>query len=141
MVIVIDVVMRHTINMPLRGAYDLVSILLLIMIFSGISHVILMNSEILIDIIDNFLSDYAVRILKLITAGATFAVTIYMLFAMYEPATSAYRYGDQSLELGLPVWMLWVFAYIGMVSATFAAAVRFVKEWQQSPDKSENTYE
>lgn len=141
MIIVIDVAMRHTINMPLRGAYDLVSIFLLIMIFSGFSHVILTNSEIIIDIVDSFFSPGTIRNLKLITATGTVAVGIYLLIAMFDQATSAYRYGDKSLELGLPVWTLWVFAYIGMISIVCASLVRCVDVFRSSKIEGNATHE
>lgn len=128
MVIVVDVGLRHTLNMPLPGVYDLVSILLLIMVFSGMAQVVISGSEIVIDLLDPVFPAWVARGLRVLAAGSTLGVGIYLLIAMIEPARSAHRYGDRSLELGVPVWVLWIFAFFGIAGLACAGAVRLVAE-------------
>ncbi len=42
-------------------------------------------------------------------------------YAMIKPAVQAYTYGDLKMELGLPVYILWGIALIGMASAILCA--------------------
>lgn len=128
MVIVVDVAMRHTLNTPLPGVYDMVSVLLLIMVFSGMAQVVLSQSEILIDLLDTILSGRIVKILRILAAFLTAGLSVYLLVAMVGPARSAYQYGDRLLELGLPVWILWIVAFVGVAVVAMAGWVRFTAE-------------
>lgn len=130
MVIVVDVCSRNLFGHPIRGAYDLVSIFLLIMIFSGMASVVAGRAEILIDIVDGLLPSKAVRALQTLASVATVLVCAFLLKAMASPALAAYRYGDRSLELGLPVWTLWVFAYFGMTLVLIVAVARTVDDFR-----------
>ncbi len=42
-------------------------------------------------------------------------------YAMIKPAMQAFSYGDRKLELGLPVYVLWVFALVGIAGAILCA--------------------
>lgn len=130
MVIVVDVASRHLFDQPVRGAYDLVSIFLLIMIFSGMASVIAQRAEILIDIIDGAIPHAVTRALKVLASVTTVCICAYLLWAMVPPAMSAYRYGDRSLELNLPVWTLWVFAFIGMGALLVVAVARALDDFR-----------
>lgn len=139
MVIVVDVCSRHLFGHPIRGAYDLVSIFLLIMIFAGMSSVVAGRAEILIDIVDGALPPKGVRALQTLASSATVLVCAYLLKAMAAPALAAYRYGDRSLELGIPVWTLWVFAYLGMVLVLIVAIARTVDDFRGDNDQESHT--
>lgn len=130
LVVVVDVISRHALNVPIRGAYDLVSICLLIMIFSGMASVIAERSEILIDIIDGALSASAIRLLKLLASGLTVLASAFLIYSMITPALSAYRYHDRSLELNLPVWTLWVVAFLGLGAMLIVAIARLIEDLQ-----------
>lgn len=133
LVIVIDVALRHTLNMPLPGTYDLVSILLLIMVFSGLAPVILSGSELVIDLLDPIFPDWMVTGLRVLAAAATTGVGLYLFIAMTRPALAAYHYGDRSLELGVPVWVLWIFAFFGIAGVAIAGSMRLVAELRSAP--------
>ncbi|MBT0956635.1 TRAP transporter small permease [Alphaproteobacteria bacterium KMM 3653] len=128
MVIVIDVLSRNLFAQPVRGAYDLVSILLLIMIFSGMASVVAERAEILLDLVDGALPRAAVRGLKVVASLTTLGICLYLLYAMISPAQDSYRYGEQSLELGLPFWILWVFALAGLVVVSAVALARALQD-------------
>lgn len=114
LVVVADVVLRFAFNTPIRGAYDIVSIALLVMVFFGIAPVVSRQGEILIDLIDSFLPERGLRFLRACAALGTLCVFLFLGWSMIGPARDAYRYGDRSLELGLPVWCLWAAAYVGL---------------------------
>ncbi len=41
--------------------------------------------------------------------------------AMISPALQAYDYGDRKLELGLQLWVLWIFAIVGLIGTLLCA--------------------
>ena len=53
-VVVTDVTLRFVFNTPVRGAYDIVSFALLIMVFFGIGPVIVAGKEIVMDLFDPY---------------------------------------------------------------------------------------
>ncbi len=121
LVVVIDVGLRFLFNTPVRGAYDLVSVFLLIMVFFGIGPVIARHAEILIDLFDRMVSTPVLFSFRLAAALGTLFVVLFLGWSMYGPAMDAYRYGGNSLELGLPNWCLWVIAYIGLSGIVWCA--------------------
>ena len=136
LVVVSDVALRFIFNTPVRGAYDMVSVGLLVMVFFGIGPVILRGSEILIDLIDGIASKTLLRTLRLISAVGTIAVFLFLGWSMMAPAMDAWRYGDRSLELGIPTWTLWVIAFVGLAGILWGSllALRLaVKEKNQPP--------
>lgn len=121
LIIVADVFMRYAFNAPIPGSYDLVGIALAIMVFFGLAQVISDRAEITIDIIDNLSSPAFVRLLKFIAGLAAFGILVFVFWSMVGPMLSAYRYGDRSLELNLPVWLIWVVSLVGLSGAILAA--------------------
>lgn len=127
LVVAADVILRQVFNTPVRGAYDLVSIGLLIMVFFGIGPVITRRSEILIDLVDGFLPGPVLRLLKGVAAIGTLVVFVFLGWAMIGPALDARRYGDRLLELGLPVWWLWAVAFVGLAMIIAATLMRLFR--------------
>lgn len=130
LVVVADVTLRFVFNTPVRGAYDMVSAFLLVMVFFGIGPVIARGSEILIDLIDAVISGRALRALKLVAAAGTLAVVLFLGWSMIAPALDAYRYGGTSLELGWPVWTLWLVAFAGLFGIVWCAVFALISLWR-----------
>ena len=121
LVVVADVFSRHVLNAPLAGAYDMVEICLVVMVFFGFARVVADKTEILIDLIDSCVPVIYVRTLSII-AGLTTAIVLFLLFySMVGSTISAYNYGDRSLELNIPQWIVWVLSLIGLSGAIIAA--------------------
>ncbi len=121
MVVVTDVALRQFFNHPVQGAYDAVSILLGISVFYALGAVIAGRNEIVIDLIDSMLPARVVRFLKRIAGLMSALVLTFIFFAMLTPMQEAYRYGDISLELRIPLWIVWVAALIGMLGGIIAS--------------------
>jgi TRAP-type C4-dicarboxylate transport system permease small subunit len=130
LVVVADVTLRFAFNIPLRGAYDMVSAFLLVMVFFGIGPVIAYGREILIDLLDKVVPGAVLRGLRLIAAIGTLAVFLFIGWSMYAPARDAFRYGDRSLELGLPVWTLWAVAFAGFIGIVWASVRALIAAWR-----------
>lgn len=120
LVVVADVVLRAVFNMPVKGAYDVVSISLLVMTMFGIAPVVAGRTEILIDLIDAMLPPIGLRILALISALIGLVLFAFFGWAMIQPALDAWNWGERSLELNIPKWPLWVVAFVGLLGIFWA---------------------
>lgn len=121
-----DVVLRAAFNTPVQGAYDVVSIMLLVMVAFGIGPVIVRRGEILIDLIDAIIGPNAVRILGAVGSLLSFAVITFIGWSMISPAQDAWRWGGYSLELGVPQWILWALAFCGLAGVLWAAVLQII---------------
>lgn len=140
LVVVADVALRFFFNTPVRGAYDVVSVCLLIMVFFGIGPVIMQGKEIVIDLFDDVLPVSVLRGFRMNAALGTLAVFIFLGWSMFGPAKDAWRYGDRSLELNLPVWVFWAVAYLGLLGMAWAAIMAIlifrISEHNQNEDRN-----
>lgn len=127
LVVVVDVFMRYVFNAPIRGSFDTVEICTAIMVFFGMASVIYRSQEIVIDLIDGFVSREFIR--KLVAfAGVLSAIALSFIFwSMLSPAMDAYNYGDVKLELNLPVWIIWVLTLVGLSGAVLASLAVMLK--------------
>lgn len=132
LVVVIDVASRHLFNTPLRGAYDLVSIFLLNMVFFGMASVLAQKSEILIDLVDAVLTDGGVRALRMIASALTVFACGFLLVAAIGPAMTAHRYNERSLELNLPIWTLWAITILGLAALLIVAIARGIDDLRRA---------
>lgn len=139
LIVVTDVALRFVFGVPVRGAYDMVSIALLVMVFFGIGPVIARQGEILIDLLDTLLPRPVLRGLMLIATAGTLVVFLFLGWSMIGPAFDAYRYGDRSLELGLPLWILWIVAFAGLLGILWSAGLRLVALVRDGDDMHEHT--
>ncbi len=130
-VVVADVLLRGVFNHPVRGAYDVVSFALLVMAMCGMAPVIAERSEILIDLIDHIAAPRFVRLLKRAAAFLGIGLFAFIGWSMVAPATDAWRYGDRSLELGIPLWVLWVISFVGIAGVFWG----YVRQFVQSADE------
>jgi TRAP-type C4-dicarboxylate transport system permease small subunit len=120
LVVVCDVVLRAAFNTPVSGTYDVVSICLLVMTVFGIAPVVAIRGEILIDLCDAFLPQRALRVLSLVAGCLGIGLFVFFGWAMITPAIDAWRWGERSLELGIPKWPLWGIAFLGLLGILWA---------------------
>ena len=121
MIIVADVTMRYLFSSPIHGAYDVVEVSLLVFVFHGLSACFLARQNIVIDLIDNLASERVTHILVRLSDLITIGILALMIWAMIEPASQAFEYGDKKLELGLRLWILWTIAIAGLAGTLFCA--------------------
>ncbi len=116
-----DVTLRYIFNAPIRGAYDLVSSMLVVFVFNGMSTAFLQRRNIVIDLIDSIVHPRVVTALIRIADALAVVMLLMFAYAMITPAMQAYSYGDRKLELQLPIWILWAIAGVGMAGAILCA--------------------
>lgn len=125
--IVTDVFMRYTFNAPVVGAFDVVEICLVVVIFYGMGAAIAGFHEIVIDLIDQVATTGLVKFLCRLAGLLSAAVLIFIFVSMLTPAMQAYQYGDMRLELKIPVWTIWVIALVGMCGGVLASVVNVLQ--------------
>jgi TRAP-type C4-dicarboxylate transport system permease small subunit len=121
-----DVTLRYSLNRPIPGSYDLVESTLVVFVFNGFSAVFLSRQNIVIDVIDSMIARRAVALLVGLSDVLSLIALGILAWAMTTPALQAYAYGDRKLELGLPLYVLWIFALAGMVGAILCVLVLLV---------------
>lgn len=134
LVVVGDVFLRAVFNKPIQGAYDVVSISLLVMAMFGMAPVVARRGEILIDLIDSLLPPQALRVLALASALTGVFLFLFFGWAMIDPAMDAWRWGETSLELGIPKWPLWVVAFVGLAGIFWAYVLQLVATLRNAPE-------
>ncbi|MGB6348666.1 MAG: TRAP transporter small permease [Pseudolabrys sp.] len=120
-VTVIDVFLRYVFNSPIRSSYDMVEAMMVLFVFNGMSTAFLQRRNIAIDLVDSFAGRRIVGALIRLSDVLTVAVLALFIYAMLTPALQSYGYGERKLELGLPIYIEWVAALIGIVGAIFCA--------------------
>jgi TRAP-type C4-dicarboxylate transport system permease small subunit len=121
LVTVVDVALRYLLNRPVRGSYDLVECALVVFVFHGLATVFLNRQNIVIDLIDGAASAGVRAALIRISDVLQLVVLAVFGWAMLTPAWQAFDYGDRKLELGLPVYIIWIFALAGMAGTIVCA--------------------
>jgi TRAP-type C4-dicarboxylate transport system permease small subunit len=126
LVTVFDVLLRYLFNRPIRGSYDMVETMLLVFVFNGMAAAFFGRRHIVIDLLDSFVDRRAIAaLIRLADALAVVCLGL-LAWAMLLPARQAYAYGDVKLELGLPIYVLWLVALVSLAGAIFCALVTLV---------------
>ena len=116
-----DVVLRYVFGRPIKGAYDMVEVCLAIFVFNGIATVFYHRQNIVIDVIDHLARPAFVAGLVRVSEAATVLLLAVMAWAMISPGVQAFDYGDRKLELGMPLFVVWIFAIAGLLGTALCA--------------------
>ena len=99
----LDVIARYLINRPIRGAFEITELMLLVLIFAGLPLVTHAGEHVTIDLIDRLLGarlrGLLNRLMELICAGLMFFLTWQMILKAGKIAA----YGDTTDILRIPV--------------------------------------
>jgi TRAP-type transport system small permease protein len=117
----VDVALRFLFDRPIRGAYDIVEACLVVFVFHGMSASFFARKNIVIDIIDSLVSPRLAHLLVRLSDVVSVVLLMLVAAATISPALQAYDYGDRKLELGLQLWVLWIFAIVGLIGTLLCA--------------------
>jgi TRAP-type transport system small permease protein len=131
-----DVVLRYGWGRPIHGAYDVVECMLVLFVFHGIAAVFFERSNITIDLVDHLVGVRAKLALIRFADLVSIAALLLMAWAMISPALQAFDYKDRKLELGLPLWVVWLFAFTGIIG-TIICAIGVLRDTSNNPDRDE----
>ncbi len=120
LITVADVVLRYLFAAPIRGAFELTELGLLVLIFAGLPLVSRANEHVTMDFIDRVLPPRArmlvVRIVHVFTAG----IMLVLAWMMWLKAGKIAAYADTSQSLGIP---LAPFVYFMAIMIATAGAI------------------
>jgi TRAP-type C4-dicarboxylate transport system permease small subunit len=98
-----DVVSRYLFNWPLRGAFEITELLLLVLIFAGLPLVSHADEHVTMDFIDRILPPRAVGALIRLVHGLSAAVMFFLAWQVWIKASRIAAYGDTTDVLRIAV--------------------------------------
>ena len=99
----VDVVARYLFNRPIRGAFELTELTLLVLIFAGLPLVSHADEHVTMDFIDRMLPARAVPVLIRVVHGVVAAVFFFLTWQVLIKAARIAGYGDTTDVLRVPV--------------------------------------
>jgi TRAP-type C4-dicarboxylate transport system permease small subunit len=119
---VVDVALRAVSNLPIRGTYELIELLLACSFFFALPAAFLRDDNIVVDLIDGFVPRL-VSSLKRIGAAIAVLILIVLSWQGFSAARDSVEFNDVTADLGLPRILHWAALLIGLVGAAIAALV------------------
>jgi TRAP-type C4-dicarboxylate transport system permease small subunit len=112
----VDVVARYLFNRPIRGAFELTELTLLVLIFAGLPLVSHADEHVTMDFIDRILPARAVPVLIRVVHGVVAAVFFFLTWQVLIKAGRIAGYGDTTDVLRIPVgpFVYFMAAMIGL---------------------------
>jgi TRAP-type C4-dicarboxylate transport system permease small subunit len=99
----VDVVLRYVFNRPLRGAFEVTELMLLVLIFAGLPLVTHANEHVTMDLIDRWLSPRLRNALRRLTEAVSALLMFLLTWLMWIKATRIAGYGDTTDVLRIAV--------------------------------------
>jgi TRAP-type C4-dicarboxylate transport system permease small subunit len=132
LVTVVDVTMRYLFNNPVRGTYDFTEVMLVVFVFHGMAACFLARSNIVIDLIDALVGAHR-GVLERFGDLVAFSMLLIFAYSAWTPARQAFGYGETKLQLGLPIWALWIVALAGMAGTIVCASWMLIAARDRGP--------
>jgi TRAP-type transport system small permease protein len=117
---VADVVLRATFNLPIRGVYELVELLLAGTFFFALPCTFLRDENIIVNSIDDVAPRW-VPSLKRAADVLAIIVLLVMAWQGFIAARDSFAFHDVTADLGLPRIWHWLALLIGVVCADLSA--------------------
>ena len=121
---VLDVCLRAAFNLPLRGTYEIIELLLACTFFLALPAVFLRDENILVDMVDG-LAPRAVPLLKRLAEVIAVVILAVMAWQGWQAAAETLVFNDVTSDLSIHRLVYWVPVLIGMIGAAIAAAMVF----------------
>ena len=126
----VDVVLRYGFNRPLRGAFEVTELMLLVLIFAGLPLVTHAGEHVTMDLIDRWLGprlrDALTRLTQAISAALMFGLTWYMWIKAQRIAA----YGDTTDVLRIAVGP---FVYFMVAMILLSGLLHLVRAFAAAP--------
>jgi TRAP-type C4-dicarboxylate transport system permease small subunit len=119
-VTVVDVVLRGALRTPVFGTYDIVEVMLVGVIFLALPEVFLREQHVTVDVVDQIVRGWATQLLKIIGALLSLGFVAVLGWNMLGPAGDAWRFGETTLDLKIPVWVFWGPMLLGIAVSALA---------------------
>jgi TRAP-type C4-dicarboxylate transport system permease small subunit len=123
---VADVALRATLNLPIRGVYDLVEFLLTGTFFFALPCAFLRDENITVNSIDDLAPSW-VPSLKRAAGALAVVVLVVMAWQGFIAARDSYAFHDVTGDLGLPRIWHWLALLVGVICAALSALAMAVR--------------
>ena len=112
----VDVVARYLFNRPLRGAFEVTELMLLVLIFAGLPLVSHADEHVTMDFIDHMLGARARQALVRLVHTLCAAIMFFLLWQVWLKAGTLAGYGDTTDVMRIPVapFVYFMAAMIGL---------------------------
>src|SRR5699024_3319311 len=124
--IVTDVLLRNTINSPIRGGKELVELLMIATIFFGMSYTQKENGHIGIDFIQGFLKGFSAKVINTVTLLLSLGINGLLTYFIYVQVISDYKKGVATIYLQWPQWIITSIVLLGMFILTIRLLIELV---------------
>jgi TRAP-type transport system small permease protein len=124
----VDVVARYVFNRPIRGAFELTELLLLVLIFAGLPLVSHADEHVTMDFIDRWLAPAARRLLDRLIHLVVAALMLFMAWQVSVKAARISAYGDTTDVLRI---VYGPFVYFMAAMIVLAGAIHVWKIFQK----------
>ncbi len=99
---VVDVVGRYVFNAPILGAFELISFLVSVMIFSFLSYAQSQKAHVTVDILVNTFSKKAQSVVDVFNYGIGLVMMVLISWKGFEKALESLETGDKPMNLPIP---------------------------------------
>jgi TRAP-type C4-dicarboxylate transport system permease small subunit len=123
-----DVVLRATVNKPIRGVVDAVEITMLLVVFLGLPDAFLRGEQVTVDVIDHLVSPRVLAMLKVVGAFLSTLFLALMAANLVRPLLDAYRFGDTKADLPVPLYPLVALVLVCLAASFVAMLLLTVRE-------------
>jgi TRAP-type C4-dicarboxylate transport system permease small subunit len=113
----VDVVARYLFNRPIRGAFEITELMLLVLIFAGLPLVSHADEHVTMDFIDRMLPAGAVLALQRLVHALVAALFFFLAWQMWIKASRISEYGDTTDVLRILVGPF-VYFMVAMIALT-----------------------
>lgn len=120
----VDVVLRDAFDAPLRGAFELTELMLVVLIFAGLPLVSRKDEHVTIDVLDSLLPSGIRLALRRLVHFFVALVLSGMTWLLWRKAGKIAEYGDTTAQLRVEYWP---FVYFMTVLVAITAAIHFYK--------------
>jgi TRAP-type C4-dicarboxylate transport system permease small subunit len=120
----VDVVARYLFNRPIRGAFEITELMLLVLIFAGLPLVSHADEHVTMDFIDRMLPADAVLALQRLVHAVVAALFFFLAWQMWIKAARISEYGDTTDVLRI---LVGPFVYFMMVMIALTGCVHVFK--------------
>ena len=118
-----DVLSNNLLQRPIRGTFEVVELLLVTVIFTGLPEIFRLQLNIVVDVVDHFVSPAIRSNFIFLGSLVTLAFLCVLAYAMIAPALDTIRYPERRQDSGLPTYVFWIPVLVGhalCIVVTFA---------------------
>jgi TRAP-type C4-dicarboxylate transport system permease small subunit len=134
MVTVTDVVLRSLFSYPIFGTFDLVELFLVALIFLALPETFRREEHVVVDVVDHLVPPRLVGLLRVLAALLAAALLGLMLWHSVAPAYDTWRFGDRTLDLGIPRFIHWLPILLGTAVAFLVTLIMLARRLRAARD-------